>query len=107
MKGDSHAFPFLLAAVASAAAALIPTPAAAQQVPCGQRDNVLGRLAQKYGESPVAIGVTSMGGLVEVLSTPDGKTWTIILSDPNGTSCLVASGEGWRGMARVEREPRV
>jgi hypothetical protein len=32
------------------------------------------------------------------LTTGDGGTWTIILSSPNGTSCLVAAGEGWRGL---------
>ena len=59
-------------------------------------DNVVGHPAKKYGEVPVAIGVTNKGGLVEVLTTGDGNTWTIIVSMPNGTSCLVAAGEGWR-----------
>ena len=70
--------------------------AAAEQAACSPRDNVVGHLAKKYGEVPVAIGVTNKGGLVEVLTTSDGDTWTIIVSMPNGTSCLVAAGEGWR-----------
>jgi len=57
---------------------------------------VVGHLAKKYGEAPVAIGVTNKGGLVEVLTTGDGNTWTIIVSMPNGTACMVAAGEGWR-----------
>jgi hypothetical protein len=65
---------------------------------CDQRARVIGHLAQKYKEAPVAIGVTTTGGMVEVLTTGDGGTWTIILSSPNGTSCLVAAGEGWRGL---------
>ncbi len=63
---------------------------------CDQRAKVLGHLAQKYKEAPIAVGVTSSGGIVEVLTTDDGQTWTIIVSDPKGTSCLIASGEGWR-----------
>ncbi len=63
---------------------------------CDQRAKVLGHLAQKYKEAPIAVGVTSSGGIVEVLTTGDGQTWTIIVSDPNGTSCLIATGEGWR-----------
>ncbi len=63
---------------------------------CDQRAKVLGHLAQKYQEAPIAVGVTSSGGIVEVLTTGDGQTWTIIVSDPNGTSCLIAAGEGWR-----------
>ncbi len=74
---------------------LAPAEALAQTA-CSPRDNVVGHLAKKYGEAPVAIGVTNKGGLVEVLTTGDGDTWTIIVSMPNGTSCLVAAGEGWR-----------
>jgi len=69
---------------------------AAAQSACSPRNDVLGHLAKKYGEAPVAIGVTNKGGLVEVLTTGDGNTWTIIVSMPNGTSCMVAAGEAWR-----------
>ena len=67
---------------------------------CSPRTDVVGHLAKKYGEAPVALGVTNKGGLVEVLTTGDGNTWTIIVSMPNGTSCMVAAGEGWRSMMR-------
>jgi anti-sigma factor RsiW len=94
-----------IAAPALAAAALLSTPEPAAQAQtlapaqqCDQRAKVIGHLAQKYKEAPVAIGVTSSGGMVEVLTTNDGGTWTIILSSPNGTSCLVAAGEGWRAL---------
>lgn len=69
---------------------------AAAQSPCNQRDEVIGHLAKKYGEIPVAVGVTNKGGLIEVLTNGDSNTWTIIMSLPNGTSCLVAAGEAWR-----------
>ncbi len=73
---------------------------AAAQTACKPRTDVVGHLAKKYGEAPVAIGVTNNGGLVEVLTTGDGNTWTIIVSMPSGTSCMVAAGEGWRSMER-------
>ena len=69
---------------------------AAAQTACSPRNDVVGHLANKYGGAPVAIGVTDKGGLVEVLTTGDGNTWTIIVSQPNGNSCMVAAGEGWR-----------
>jgi hypothetical protein len=71
---------------------------AAQNTNCDQRQRVLGHLANKYKEAPVAIGVTNAGGLVEVLSTGDGQTWTIIVSNPDGLTCLLATGEGWRAI---------
>ncbi len=85
-------------------AALIAAPAggAAQQIPCNQRNDVLGHLAQKYQELPIAVGVTNRGGLVEVLATGDGKTWTIILSSPDGQSCMIAAGESWRALPQAD-----
>ncbi len=68
---------------------------------CMARADLLGRLIERYGEFPVAFGLTNAGGLVELITTSDGGTWTIIVSNPNGTSCLVAAGEGWRN----HREP--
>ena len=85
-------------------AALFAAPAdsAAQQIPCDQRNDVLGHLAQKYQELPIAVGVTNRSGLVEVLSTGDGKTWTIIISSPDGEACMVAAGKGWRALPETD-----
>jgi hypothetical protein len=76
---------------------------------CDQRASIIGHMAEKYREAPVAIGVTSTGGMVEVLTTGDGTTWTIIVSNPNGTSCLIAAGEGWRALRfnTTAADPRV
>lgn len=87
----------------------IVNPAWGQQAAaCSPRSDVLRHLAKKYGEEPVAIGVTNKGGLVEVLTTGDGATWTIIVSQPNGTACMVAAGEGWRtkGYDATKTAPR-
>lgn len=75
---------------------VVSTAALAQSQLCGSRSTVVENLAERYQELPVAIGVTSGGGLVEVLSSSDGETWTIIVSTPEGVSCLIAAGEGWR-----------
>ena len=100
-----------LAFAAAPIVALIAASAdgAAQQAPCNQRDDVLGHLAQKYQELPVAVGVTNRGALVEVLSTGDGKTWTIIISSPDGEACMVAAGEGWRALPQADapQDPQV
>jgi len=84
--------------VAALGLAVWPNGTGAQGRTCDQRQRVIGHLAAKYQEAPVAIGVTNSGGLVEVLSTGDGQTWTIIVSNPDGTACLLAAGEGWRAI---------
>lgn len=72
---------------------------------CKEREDVLELLADKYAEAPVAVGVANNGGLVEVLSTGDGNTWSIIITTPAGMSCLVAAGEGWRTVEQLAMDP--
>lgn len=56
----------------------------------------MGRLASKYEEAPVAIGVASDGRLMEVLASADGATWTLIATTPAGWSCALLASEGLR-----------
>ena len=86
----------MLKIAALSAGLVLMASAAAAQPQCNDRDRVLDLLAKKYQEAPVAAGVTNTGGLVEVLSASKGDTWTIIVTTPEGTSCLIAAGEGWR-----------
>jgi hypothetical protein len=97
------------AAVLSLAAAmtLLGQPAAAEPSTCGAREAVLERLSARYDEQPVSLGVTATGSLLEVLASPSGS-WTIIVTIPNGPTCLVSSGEGWRSApVQLAEEPAV
>ncbi len=80
---------------------ILSTSAEAQRPVCMARPDLLEHLAERYGEVPVAFGITNSGGLVEVLATYDGATWTIIVTSPQGTACIVAAGEGWRRMLNL------
>jgi hypothetical protein len=84
---------------------MLISSAALAQPQCDTRDKVLSLLAEKYKEAPVALGVTNNGGLVEVLSTDEGTTWSIIVTAPDGKSCLVAAGEGWRALEQIALDP--
>ena len=85
---------------AALAASMLPLPASAQQgVPaanCVKRSQLLERLAQKVHEQPVAGGLTDNGLLLEVYASRNGETWTLAMTLPNGTTCLVASGQEWQ-----------
>ena len=78
---------------------LLNTPAAAQNS-CGPRAAVLELLGNEFSEATVAVGLASSGGVIEVLASDDGNTWTIMLTMPDGTSCVVASGEAWIDVLR-------
>ena len=67
---------------------------------------MIARLAETYGEEPRAIGVIANGSLLEVLAGPDGATWSILITTPQGRSCLVAAGEAWRFQEMKVNEPK-
>lgn len=95
------------AALALVLAVPATTSAVAQGLACAARDIVLGHLAARYGEHPISLGVTATGSLLEVLASPDGS-WTIIVTQPGGPTCLVISGDGWRDApARHVEKPEV
>ncbi len=79
-----------------AVALFLVSSAAMAQVPCDQRDKIVEWLGVKYKEAPIDSGVRSTGSLIQVLSTHDGETWTLIVSSPDGDSGLIGSGQGWR-----------
>ena len=86
---------------AATAFLLVATPAAAQQQLCTDRQVVLGQLSKQYAEAPVAMGLANNGGLVEILSSGAGKSWTIILTMPNGMTCMIAAGESWEALPEM------
>ncbi len=43
-------------------------------------------------------GLAANNGVVEVFASPETGTWTIIVTLPDGQTCLVASGEGYESI---------
>ena len=73
---------------------------------CGNRANLLQHFKNKFGENPVAIGVTDNGGVVEVLASENGVTWTLIVTMPYGETCMIATGKYWKTAPQVRFEPK-
>ena len=67
---------------------------AAAETKCGDRGDILKHLSRNYKEAPVAMGLVSNGNVLEVLSSGNGS-WTIIITRPDGKSCVMAVGEAW------------
>ncbi len=45
------------------------------------------------------MGLASNGAVIEVLASPSGS-FTIILTQPNGLSCVMAAGENWENLPK-------
>ncbi len=63
---------------------------------CGPRDQIVSQLGAMFKEAPSGMGMIDPTAVVEVFVS-DAGTFTILASGTDGTSCILASGEGWDG----------
>ncbi len=85
---------------------MMPTSVAAQGIAnngapivCDDRNTIVSSLSDDYKETRNSIGLANSGQVVEVFSSIDG-TWSMIITRPDGISCLIAAGKNWESMSR-------
>ena len=86
--------PFLVLTAVFAGSWTLPATAQQQQLACANRDEMVNTLSSRYREAPRAIGLASPSAIIEVFTSKSG-TWTILLTKPDGASCIVSAGDNW------------
>jgi hypothetical protein len=86
---------FALSACAGLAppASPVGTQMVRSQTLCGERTDMIRQLGEKYGESRRLVGLSGVRGVVEFFASEATGSWTILLTSPQGTICLMATGE--------------
>lgn len=97
---------FGAAALALAITTTAASPAAAQAI-CASHEDMTELLGKRYKEQTVAIGIANNGHLIEVFTSVEGSTWTIIMTTPQGQSCVVADGKSWDSRNLLALGPQV
>jgi hypothetical protein len=67
--------------------------AAAADGPCGLREMFLEQLADRRGEKAVVAGIDVNGSVMELLTNAETGTWSMLVTSPDGMTCLVVVGE--------------
>lgn len=105
MPASAFARPVALAVAATTLAAFaLPDDASARGV-CGTRDSVTKLLASRYKEAPVGIGTVSDRGVMEVYVSTDTATWSIVVTNPQGKTCIIAAGQNYEGVKMMVNGP--
>ena len=84
---------------------LLSLPAAAQ-TNCKERSTFIGPRSDPAAQQPVGRGLSSRNALVELLVSTDGS-WKIIVTRPNGISCVLGSGGSWTDVLKQTEGPKV
>ena len=86
-----------LAALLLLTACAYPVPAHGQwrQAHCGDRKVVVERIISVYGEKLRVVVLSELGVVFETYASERNDRWTMIATQPDGVSCIVAWGEGF------------
>ncbi len=88
----------------AATAALALVHDASAQMVCGSHAELLKQLAEKHQEVPIGIGLSANGAVVELLISADG-TWTLLVTQPRGPTCLMGTGQDWQSISPPTDDP--
>lgn len=83
-----------LAALAGVALFTGAQQATSENTVCAPREDLVAQLDTQFAESQKAIGLLGEQAVMEVFASDQGS-WTILSTDTDGTSCIIAAGEGW------------
>jgi hypothetical protein len=98
----------IMAGVA-AGAALLPGMAVAQNAQpaaCAERASLVQSLSNNYAEQPTSMGLAANGAVFEIFTSETGS-WTILVTRPDGVSCLMATGENWETLPQLAQGPEI
>lgn len=86
------------------ALAALGTSAASAQSSCGPREQLVKLLADQYKEDPVGIGLAQPGQVLEVFASSNGS-WTMVMTMPDGKTCLIAAGDNREMVTKIKGSP--
>lgn len=86
----------LTSALVFGMAALAP-PAVAQPL-CGPRLAIANWLSTTFNEARAAVGLIEPDHVLELWVAEETQGWTILITRPDGISCIVASGARWTAL---------
>lgn len=69
-------------------------PALAQPA-CAPRDRIVMILAERYGEVLMGAGLQSATQMLEIFTSLETGSWTVLITHVDGISCIAASGTDW------------
>lgn len=99
MPSYSHRMMFALS-LGFAGILLILTTTSAYSNPanCAKRTILVQKLNERYGETQQSTGLTPGGHVFETFAHPETGTWTLLITLPEGISCMVASGKAYQNI---------
>jgi hypothetical protein len=78
------------------AAVVLAGTAVASPIYCGPRKALLLKLTNDRDQQPSSVALTNDGQLLEVVKRDSDLAWAILITSPQGLSCIIATGDNWQ-----------
>jgi len=62
-------------------------------------------LSRQHNERRTGLGVTNGNAVMQLYTSPKGS-WMLVLTLPNGPSCIAGAGENWQRLKPKQQKPR-
>ena len=89
----------------AACALFISAPSANAEQVCAARDKAVMQLEKQFEERVSGRGLATNGKRMVELFVSEVGSWTVLVSEPTGRSCIVASGDSWQGIKQLFGDP--
>ncbi|MBZ3694364.1 hypothetical protein [Phyllobacterium calauticae] len=85
----------MISMLAAALVAASGTAANTQEIVCAKHALIAEYLKNEFQELQGAFGLIGDKAILELFLSPHGATWTIVITDVSGKSCILAAGSSW------------
>lgn len=68
------------------------------QAACRTHDGAIQQLQREFSEHVTARGLAKQGRVMAELFKSDSGSWTFVITDVKGRSCVLASGQAWHNV---------
>ena len=89
----------------AASVLLISASSANAKQSCAPHDRAVKQLEKQFGEKVFGRGLAANGKRMIELFVSENGSWTMLISGPNGRSCVMAIGENWQGIKVLVGDP--
>lgn len=72
---------------------------------CAPTEAVYEKLETDFKEQRAFIAMSNQGAMFEIWANVDSDSWTLVVTGPDGISCVPAFGAGWESIPIVSGDP--
>ncbi len=72
------------------------------QAACGPREDILAALGSVAREQPEGVGLSQRGYILQLMTSDNRRTFSLVAIYADGRACVVDAGQGWEWLNKLD-----